>query len=254
MNPDEEAALDDRSRASLAIGRVLQKRDPDSTANRSHRSSKESRMRRWLAPELAEEANEDGYEEESTPAQHAQQPVGGKVGKQSSWLAFGLELANAGLSADEEKQLGQRSRASLAAGRVMRARQANAAKKEEPKASSWLDFGMGTRCVGVPTLPQLDYTDESPTGRMLAPRCAQSWRTRGSTPTRRPHSTSRRRRRSGRGGCYESAARLQLSETRSPRGGSTLASVPVTPYSNPQPQFLAASCAIVSLDRTTHPL
>ena len=68
--------------------------------------------------------------------------------KEKGWLGFGLEMVDAGLSVDEEKQLEPRVRASLAAGRVVRARQANAARKAaapaEEKATGWLDFGIGT--------------------------------------------------------------------------------------------------------------
>eukprot|EP00966_Prymnesium_polylepis_P122758 2838008-Prymnesium_polylepis.1 len=42
---------------------------------------------------------------------------------------FSPARADAGLSVDDEKKLDSRSRSSLAAGRVMRARQANSAKK-----------------------------------------------------------------------------------------------------------------------------
>ena len=83
--------------------------------------------------------------------QRGQKPVQTETADKG-WLGFGLELANAGLSAEEEQQLEPRARASLAAGRVLRARQANATKKnvlgtldeptEDQGQAGWLTFGL----------------------------------------------------------------------------------------------------------------
>ena len=85
---------------------------------------------------------------------------GAKVDEGSPWLAFGLELARAGLTPEEEEALGEQTRASLAAARVLLSRsKAPGLGLDAGLGSTEGEAGLGTQsaCGERSTSPWLTF-------------------------------------------------------------------------------------------------
>jgi hypothetical protein len=130
------------SRASIEVEAEAPTIDRRESAGRiSRRSGRPGRYSSLAEISAGKWTEEEGalFEEEGEKDWCAAQPVKMYAFPKSfplplpaGRLTFGLELADVGLDAEEEQMLDEQSRKSLAAARVMRAKQANIAKRKPP--------------------------------------------------------------------------------------------------------------------------